>query len=192
MAKRRAQQQQAPGAPRPEGEQADEKEPAYAAESSEIERYLESIGVKIERRGPPPPRRQPPPPPPEAEPVVLRPIEAEPYEGPGDLVAEEAPPPPPPVPRPEPWPVRVAVRHEPAPVLRPRLQPFRPETQLEPAAVESSPAAAHDSAVPSPPRPALPVLGARPGLFDLRRAVVLAEVIRRPNFERLPFERDPF
>ncbi|MBM4037195.1 MAG: hypothetical protein FJ290_01665 [Planctomycetes bacterium] len=191
MAKKRAQQQRAPGAPRPEDKEAAEGEPEYAAEQSEIERYLESIGVKIERRGPPPARRQPPaPPPPEPEPVVLQPVEVEPYESPGDLVAEEAPPPPP---RPEPPPVRIVVRRAPTPTPRPRPRPAPVEARVEPVAVEPLPAAANVVAtVPSAPRPPLAVLGTRPGLSDLRRGVVLAELLRRPNFERLPVERDLF
>ncbi len=38
--------------------------------------------------------------------------------------------------------------------------------------------------------PELPVIGARPTLADMRRAVILAEVLRRPEFDRLPCDRD--
>lgn len=189
MAKRRAQQQQAPGAPRPEGEEAGEEEPEHVAETSEIERYLESIGVKIERRAPAPAPRREPPPPPKRQPAILRPVETKPYESPGDLVVEEAPPPPP---RPQPRPAPVPVRQEAPRSPSPRPLPSQPRAPAAPAPAERPSAPVHASAALSPSRPALPVLGTRPDLSDLRRAVILTEVLRRPNFERLPFERDPF
>ena len=179
MAKKRAQQAPGPGPQQPDEEQRRDAQPAHAAEATEIERYLESIGVKIkiERRGPP---RQREPEPPEAEPIILQPVEEEPYRSPGDLSAEPAPPPPM---VPEPVRARVRVRRT-APT--PRTEPWPLPTEEEP----ERPTAPTPIAAASPV--ALPILVGRPGLSDLRRAVVLSEVIRRPDFEQLPSERDLF
>jgi hypothetical protein len=184
MAKKRAQQQQAGRAQKPDEEA--EGEPAYAADEDEVRRYLESIGVKVERRAPP---SRAPAPPPEPEPVVLQPIEEEPYQSPGGLVVEEAPPPaPPPPPRPEPQPVRVVIRQRPPRAPRPEPVPPRPE---EPApASPTEPPAAPAPAAAAPVAAPLTLLGGRPGLSDLRRAVVLSEILRRPDFSRLPSERE--
>jgi len=184
MAKKRAQQQQGGGAQRPE--EGAEPEQPYAADEDEVRRYLESIGVKVERRAPPQREAEPPP---TAEPVVLQPIEAEPYQRPGGLVVEEAPPPmPPPSPvGPEPRAVRVVVRQQ----LRPRPHPVPPpEAAAVPGPAEEVPTPAQLATAPAAPAPALGILGRRPGLSDLRRAVVLSEVLRRPDFSRLPSERE--
>jgi hypothetical protein len=89
--------------------------------------------------------------------------------------------------RPEPVRVRLIVAEEPPPpppVEQPRIEP----AFAEPAA------APKERIPPAPPAAEAPVrafvaLGARPTLADLRRGVILAEILRRPDFQRLPCDR---
>jgi hypothetical protein len=186
MAKKRAAQAQlrqaeeAPAERRPA-----EPEEREEARTSQVERYLEGLGIRVARKHaplrpeppPPPPtlRPEPPPPPPEGRTVYeARPVEVRRFLD--ELAGNPAAPPPPPPPRPRP--VRFA-----APAPRP-----------------ASPAAA-GHAVTGPPKPEAPapvgprarplgVLGHRPTRSDLQKAVILGEVIRRPDFDRAPFERE--
>jgi len=168
LAKKRAQQAQRAERPE-EGEEPAEEDQAYAAEPSDIERYLESIGVKIERRPAPPP----PPPPRQPEPPVLRPVEPERYRPPARpepvqvrlIVAEEEPPPPPSV---EP-PAAEPAFEQPLAVQEARVAPAPPPAEA--------------------PAPAFAALAARPTLADLRRGIVLSEILRRPDLQRLPCDR---
>ena len=115
--------------------------PAAQASSpaSEVKRYLQSLGVKVDDK----PKRQ--------QPQAPRPA---------------------PAPKPRPAPP------EPAGMI------FEPEEEPRPAPILLAEA--------SPALPALPsgrALGKKPTPAELRRAVILAEVVRRPDFDRLPYER---
>lgn len=164
LAKRRLQQQPPPPPAEEEPEEAGEaeEESPYRAGSSEIERYLESIGVKIERRAPP----------------------ARPERHPGPRIfMPEAPP----APRPEPQRMRVVVREEvfaPAPAEPPAAAPEEP-----PAVVGERPAPMPQAPGPGVAAGALAVLAGRPTVSDLRRGVILAEILSRPDFQQLPCDR---
>jgi hypothetical protein len=187
MAKKRAAQQaqarQAEGSP--EEEQPAEAERQEEARPSQVERYLESLGIKVERR----PASQPPPPTPSQRPMpppTLRP-EPQPAQTPsqGTLVYEASP---------------ADVQHflqerqrHPAAHEAAPLRPHRVRVAAPPPAPPAEPAPAHPKApastAPRPRRRPLGVLGHHPTRTELQKAVVLSEVIRRPDFDRDPFER---
>jgi len=179
MAKRRAEQarrQAGPEGEEPAEDEAAEGEQVHVAGPDDIARYLESLGIKVERPTPPPPRRQAPPQPePKPGPKLAAPAAA--YRGPG--VA--APPPAPAVQGPPPKPPR---RARPAPTHA-ALPAQAPEAKQEPG----PPGQAEGAALPTAPPP-IPVLGGRPTAADLRRGILLAEILRRPDLERLPCDRD--
>lgn len=161
LAKRQA-QKRAQGAPPPADEdaEAEAEDTVHQAEASDIERYLESIGIKVERRPPPaPPRRQPVPQP---QPAPVR------------VVVRQAPPPPPRPqrpPRPAPQPAAIA-----------SLQPI--ETTEQPATADTA------TLLRKPTRPTIAALGQRPlTLQDFRRGIILSEILRRPDFDQLPCDR---
>ncbi|HPD16252.1 MAG TPA: hypothetical protein PLE19_14965 [Planctomycetota bacterium] len=180
MAKRRAEQarrQAGPEGEEPAEDEAAEGEQVHVAGPDDIARYLESLGIKVERPAPPPPRRPAPPlPAPKPEPKPAVPAAA--YRGPGVTAPPTAGPaiqvPPPKPPR----------RARPAPTHA-VLPAQAPETTQEPG----PPAQAEPVALPTAPLP-IPVLGGRPTAADLRRGIVLAEILRRPDLERLPCDRD--
>ena len=185
MAKRKAEQ-----APRPREDEEEEpapareeeERPARSARGTDIKRYLESIGVRVERKVEQAPQEEEPLP--EAEPAPPAHEEVRIRLGPFDFKLQRPAPPPPPA-RPE----RRRIQALPQWEAPSEPLPARPE----PALVLAE---APEAAVEPPQSPGgVPVrlssaLASHPSLSELRRAVVLSEVLRRPDFRQLPCDRE--
>lgn len=140
--------------------------------ADQLKRYLESIGVAVEPKPQqrPTARRQAPPPPPKR---ARRPAPPRPRPRSGEGVRTEG------------------MHDEACPEGRSQLMPDIPSVASAKARAATAAAAAaaalepiEATAIGSPSE-----LARKPTVGELRRAVILAEVIRRPDFSRLPHER---
>jgi len=223
-------QRQKPQPPREPPEPADEHRDSYAAPPSDVERYLQSIGIQVERRAPqqrPAPRPGPQPPQRATvvhgardEEVEILLLDEDDEQGPQRSIRPGRPAAA--RPRPEPFPRfqqahatarRPAAPISPAPYVRVTQQRQPPPPTARPAAPHKRRPAAKAAppkppqpvaATPPRPRPAsppeeparpigtLPIIGARPRPADLRRAIILAEIVRRPDLSKLPCDRQLF
>lgn len=180
MAKRKAQQAPGPREEEPESTPKAEERPARSARGADIKRYLESIGVRVERKveqAPPEEERFP-----EAEPAPPAREEVRIRLGPFDFKLQRPAPPPPP--RPMPRRIALPVQREapaPPPTTRPETAPFH---------AEAPPTAAAPAHPPVAPVHLSSALASHPSLGELRRAVVLSEILRRPDFSQLPCDRE--
>jgi len=175
------QKPQAPPAQPTQAQPAEQGETVYEADDTEVKSYLQSIGVQVESK---PARPQRP--------------KAEPQRRPAAGPARRRPQPPQ-EPRPaeaivvEAVPVAEAVAETPRKArVAPRKR--RRATRAEPVAAAPKRLQAKSTPAQAAPQPAMNLgrlgpLGAAPTIAELRRAVILSEVIRRPDFSRLPYDR---
>lgn len=188
MAKRRI-AQQAQRRPREEDQETetevtDEEEPGYAADPDDIREYLKSLGVPIQEE---PARRAPP----ARQPVA-----------PTRLAPAPAPSPTPPpviITRPNATPRLDITRQQPPTEAHP-APPGGKHPDEYPSTQEGEwPQPEHkphrEEPVPGPPTsphaPRVPVVaGVGPKPVDLRQAVILSEILRRPDFAQFPCDRE--
>jgi len=137
----------------------------HKAGDDEVRGYLESIGVQVQEEAPAPQRR------------AQRPRPTRPQERVAEAIVVEA----------------IAVE-EPPRRARARRAPSRPQPVAPSEAVELLDAELPTTTIVRREHAlgALGRLGPAPTMAELRRAVILAEVIRRPDFDRLPYERLQF
>jgi len=192
MARKRAAQQAQSGDPEgaPGEEQPEESEHQEEARTSQVERYLEGLGIKVGHRpAPQPAPSQPAQPRPAFGAEPRSPAAPHPAQAPseGQVVYQASPAD---VQRFRQERQGHPAAHPPAAPQRPhRVRVAAPAPQPEPAQQAPAPPKAPASTAPRPRRRPLGVLGHRPTHTELQKAVILSEVIRRPDFSRDPFER---
>ena len=172
---------QMPPAQPTQAQPAEQGEPAYQADDAEVKGYLQSIGVQVESK-PARPQR------PKAEP------QRRPAAGAARRLAQ-----PPQEPRPAEAIVVDAVPVAEVAAETPRKAHAAPRkrrraTRAEPVIAALEPVQAKPVPAPAAPQPGMDLgrlgpLGAAPTIAELRRAVILSEIIRRPDFSRLPYDR---
>jgi len=213
MAKKKAEQQRQQRPPRePDGGE------SYQAGPDEVKHYLESVGVAPQQKPRPQPRPAPTPAP-QARTVTVTETRRE-VRGASAAdqlkrylesigVAVEPKPEPKPKPRPTPQP---RPQPTPQPLAARRVQ-RRPVRQQPPSGEGVRTEGRHDAACPEgrsqqmpgldtrPPAATVPTaalavgtpasdLARKPTMAELRRGIVLAEVLRRRDFKKLPCEHD--
>lgn len=164
-----SEEQEAP--PAQQAPRGQERRAPREAGDEEARHYLESIGVQVQEEEP---ARA-------AAPAQRRPPQRHRPTPPQERVAEAII-------------VRATPAEEPRRRARPRRASSRPQPVEPSEAVELLDAETAPATIVRWERAsgALGPLGTAPTMAELRRAVILAEVIRRPDFDRLPYERRKF